>query len=285
MVVPTRFSLTRRAGFSIIEVIVVTIVIGIIAASGAAKLDRASRQLQADSEAKRLLAVLRGCREFATSGGASINTGYGVFFWGHPNPNNPAVPLCYEYSPYIPFNRTVPNAWTNALARLPMMGLPDQPLQLGMRSDIERQPLTVEAASEGLQIYFQCDTIGMPDLYPNAQRTNWFGTPITPVPAGSFNTSRVIFWPRGDRTAGTPWAPGFWTPFSPAQYGVTLPTAANDTIFYNRIYVRADVDMALGAKWQSPAVRDSIPQRIWIHPATGVMRLMGKDERRADGSW
>jgi type II secretory pathway pseudopilin PulG len=269
---------TRR-GFSIFELLVVFTVVGIMAGVGSMKLQDSSAKLKKQFEAKRLLSVLRALRDLANNGGVDAATGYGVFFW-----RNPVTGSCYEYSPYVPRTANTPNAHVNAFGSFPLMGLPNVPLILGIRPQSERQAITGTARSEGMDIYFQSDQAGVVDQPPTAIR-QWDGSgnPTQPVPAGSWKDNAVIFWPAGQRpNAGGPWASAFWyAPCIGPQHGVLLPRNGCSGVVYNRIYIRHEVDATA-----NPVAPDrSIPARIWIHPATGVMRLMEPYERRADGTW
>lgn len=273
------FSSMGRRGFSILEILLVFTIIGVMAAVGALRLEHASKKMQKDFEAKRLVSVLTGLRELAAAGGTDAELyGYGVFFW-----YDVAAGRCFEYSPYVPRTPSVPNAWANAITRYPAMGLPDQPLALGLRSNVERSSLSGTMKAEGMRILFQTDRMGYADLPPQARRTyDGSGNPVTPQPFGSYVDTMVIFRPKGRQPSGLPWAQAFWTPCSGRQNGVTLPTrgACNDVI-YNRIHLIADVDVTSGAL----PPEATIPARIRIDPATGGVRLMEQYERRADGSW
>lgn len=272
--------MSQRSAFSILEIVVVFTIIGVMAGVGALRLEHGRAQLAKDNEGQRLLAILRSMREMASSGGPDAGFGYGVFFW-----YNSAAGCCYEYSPYIPRSPTVPNGFGNYISRFANMGLPDQPFALGLRSPVERQGLSGSARSEGFRIYFQTDTLNQPDFVPSAQRTyDGGGNPITPSPVNSWRDSMYLFWPRGQRpNNGGPWAPAFWTPCSGAQYGVTMPTRGGcNNVWYNRIYIRSDTDTT-NNPISDP--NEEIPARIWIHPGTGIVRLMEKYERRADGRW
>jgi type II secretory pathway pseudopilin PulG len=253
----------RRAGFSIAEILVCVVMMMTIAMMGAMNSSAAATRFKQQAEAERLVSCLRWLREMARERGRYWQTGYGVYFW-----RNPVSGTCFEYSPYTLRTGTanVPDHPANAITAFPDMGLPSSPIRMAARTENEAQTLTGAALTAGLWICFQSDTSPKPaDRFPNASR-NQPGAPIGETLGPPSFLYRVIFWPPGN-FAGLNAA---W------QHSVTLPqTAGAAPIVYNRIYV-ADRPVP------GPA---ALPQRIHIDPGTGLVRLMGQDERRIDGSW
>ena len=242
------------------ELTIALLVMGVIMAVGSLSTSATATRFKQRAETGRLVSCLRWLREMAREHGKFASTGYGVFFW-----YNPRSGSCFEYSPFTAQwpTRFVPDHPRNALTPFYEMGLPNEPVSLGLRTYQEKQIQTGDELSSGFSIYFQTDTMGQPNRYPDSMRDQ----PNQPQGGTSWREYRVVFWPPGVNAA---------TPPYPNERGVTLPRFSG--VYYNRIYLASATD----DPYANPP---RLPARIRIDPGTGLIRVLGADERRADGSW
>lgn len=257
-----------RRGFSLFELVLTLMIIGIVASSGSMRISGQVNRIRAQAEGDRLVACLRWMREMAHSRAPLWQQGYGVYFW-----NNPKTGTCIQYSPYTPNQYRVPDdSRFNQVPSQLDLGAPHRPVTLGLRQPIDFQNMTLEELTQGLRIVFQTDQPNRPNREPQS-------LPNYPnrVASGNWRRDRVVFWPPGvsaPALAGNPW---------PAEYGTTLPRwrVGGTWVTYNRIYILSNAD---DPDNPDPNER-KMPIRIHIHPGTGAVRLMTKFERRDNGTW
>jgi len=253
---------SRCRATTLVELLVVLTILGTLVAIGAARMTASVSRLKQVAEAERLVGCLRWMRDMARGLGPESSIGYGVFFW-----RNPRSSTCFQYSPYIPRVADVPDHPSNAATQLLAMGFPGYPITLGLRAPVETASLDISAEplllSDGMEIVFQTDAVGQPDRYPDAVGRY----PDRPFPPGSWNRSRVLFWPAGAT------APAFWSGGQPER-GTTFPRFGG--VDYNRVYIRSVADDPLDAR---------SPLRIRIDPGTGYAYIMRNTELWEDRSW
>lgn len=261
-----RVSVSARRAFSIFELFIAVIIMGVVAGTGSMKLGGQVSRIRAQAEGDRLVSCLRWMREMSRCKAPGWQSGYGVYFW-----NNKNTDTCLQYSPYIAANYRVPDDPTNTVSWNHHLGLPSTPVTLGQHSPMDFKELQPAELSQGLQIVFQSD-------YPGAATYQPRSIPNFPVrvAGGAWRRDRVVFWSPGNPAPSRPGNP--WS----QEYGVSLPKiGTSPVITYNRIYVLSSADNP-----DSPDPKElKLPVRIHIHPGTGVVRMMNSYERRDDGTW
>ena len=281
---PPRSILRARRGFTILELILAVLIMGVMMSSGAIGVSSQVGKMRAQGEGDRLLANLHFTRELARAKAPAPqvgwNGGYGLYFWTNQNSGTclqyAPVAMTDEVHPDSPFNVVVP-FWNDGVPAS-NSGFLVAPVTMGEMQPVDFQKLSAGELSHGLQIIFQSDEPGVKDYSPTS-------VPRWPrrTRRRQFQTDRVVFWAPGYTSAPSP----AW----PSQLGVTLPTSRNGRHIYNRIYVLSPSDSSRGLDTgynnpdNNPAKPVTLPVRIHIHPGTGLARIMTKYERRDDGTW
>ena len=290
-------------GFTIVELIVTMLLIGILATAGSMKFTAATTDLRQEAEAARLLACLRWLREMARTYSPASRTGYGIFFWK--TPASGGMPArCISYSPYTP--RPTPGTSINYAYRVPAdpknsitpfrnMGGPQDPIYFGLLTPAERDTTPIALLGNGLEIYFQSDSMGVTDWTP-ATDSNWpeWKPTVLSTETVGFNRCRIVFWPPmsgAQASLTTPWpinSPRYSPPrpWGGGEKGPTLPDFITSgwgswwDSCYNRIYIRTPLSST-----DPNHITGSPPIRIQIHPGLGTVRLMPTWERRSNNTW
>lgn len=277
---PLRSFLRARRGFSLLELIISVLIIGVMMGSGAMGVSSQVGKMRGQGEGDRLLANLRFTRELARGKATNWANGYGLFFWTNQTSGTclqySAVAMTDEVRPDSPFNIVLP-FWSEGVPS-GNSGALIAPVTLGEMQPVDFQKMSAGELSHGMQIIFQSDEPGVPDYAPTL-------LPRYPKRAQKkrYSTDRVVFWAPGYQSSNSP----AW----PQEYGVTLPQTRNGKHAYNRIYILSPSDSSKGldTKYNNPDNNPNkpvqLPIRIHIHPGTGIARMMTKYERRDDGTW